>query len=92
MRKKRVVALAGVLALALALLTNFRLVINPQAGRLKGKRTPYAVLPKKCPKSGKFVIRTKYYFQDYERRSGRACPRPRAPSTSAGSSRALRLS
>lgn len=29
-------------------LTNFRLVINPQAGRLKGKKTPYAVLPKKC--------------------------------------------
>lgn len=53
-------------------LTNFRLVINPQAGRLKGKKTPYAVLPKKCPKSGKFIIRTKYYFQDYvtQKRTG----------------------
>lgn len=46
-------------------LTNFRLVINPKAGRVKGKKTPYAVLPKKCPKNRKFIIKTKYYFQDY---------------------------
>lgn len=47
-------------------LTDFDLTINPKPGRLKvrGKfrRTPYAVLPKKCPKGGKFVIKTKYYF------------------------------
>lgn len=57
--------LPDALRLTRAELTNFRLVINPKAGKLKGKKTPYTVLPKKCPKSGKFIIKTKYYFQDY---------------------------
>lgn len=48
------------LATVQAFLTDFRLTIPIKYGRLKGKRVAYAVLPKKCPKSGKFVVKTTF--------------------------------
>lgn len=45
-----------------AFLSDFKLSIPVKFGRLKGKRVPYAQLPKRCPKGGKFVIKTTFYL------------------------------
>lgn len=59
---KLVTKLPTALKLVNAYLTDFHLNIPIKGKKVKGKKQYYATLPKKCPKSGKFVVKTKYYF------------------------------
>lgn len=62
--KLKTVLPIGALKLIKGYLTDFHLVIPIKHGSSsgKGKKFYYATLPKKCPKGGKFIVKTKYFY------------------------------
>jgi len=60
--KLKTVLPIGALKLIKGYLTDFHLVIPIKSGKVKGKKAYYATLPKKCPKGGKFIVKTKYFY------------------------------